>query len=89
MTKSMEDYEVTVERVAIAAKWDENLKLAWICKASVACGELLREADEVLEKAREQETAETGLKMLEDGREKLVNLVNNMHKEVENKLMRS
>jgi hypothetical protein len=42
-----------------------------------------------LEKAREQEAAETRLKILEDGREKLVNLANNMHKEGENKLMRS
>jgi hypothetical protein len=31
MTKSMEDYKVTVERVAMAAKFDENLMFAWIC----------------------------------------------------------
>jgi hypothetical protein len=41
MTKSMEDYKVTVERVAIYAKGDENIKHVWICKGSMACGELL------------------------------------------------
>ncbi len=76
---------MTVERVAMAAKWDETLTFAWICKGSAACGELLREADETLEKAREQEAAETRFKKLEDGRDKLVNLANTMHKEVEDK----
>jgi hypothetical protein len=38
MTKSMEDGKVTVERLANAAKWDENLKLAWICKGLAAWG---------------------------------------------------
>jgi hypothetical protein len=29
LTKSLEDYRVTVERVAMAAKWNENRKSAW------------------------------------------------------------
>jgi hypothetical protein len=53
MTKSIEDYKVTVDRVTMAVKWDENLKFAWICKGSAACRELLREADKTWEKARE------------------------------------
>jgi hypothetical protein len=34
MTKSMEDCKVTLERVTMAAKWDDSLKFAWICKCS-------------------------------------------------------
>jgi hypothetical protein len=52
MAKSIEDYKVTVDRVAMAVKCNENLKFAWIRKGSAAFGELLREADEALEKAR-------------------------------------
>jgi hypothetical protein len=73
MTKSMKDYKVTVDRLAMAAKWDENLKFAWQCKGSAACSELLRETDEALEKAREQEAAKMRFKIMEDGRDKLIN----------------
>jgi hypothetical protein len=31
---SMEDCKVTLERVTRASKWDDSLKLAWICKCS-------------------------------------------------------
>jgi hypothetical protein len=48
-------------------------------------GTPLREADEALEKAREQEATETRLKILEGGRDKLVNLADTMHNEVEDK----
>jgi hypothetical protein len=40
-----------------------------------------------LEKAREQEAAEMRLKILEDGRDKLVNLANTMHEESEDKTL--
>ncbi len=46
---------------------------------------MLREADEALEKAREKEATEKRLKISKDGRDKLVNLDNIMHEEVENK----
>jgi hypothetical protein len=46
---------------------------------------VLREADEALEKAREKEATEKRLKISKDGRDKLVNLDNIMHEEVENK----
>jgi hypothetical protein len=39
---------------------------------------LLRKADGALEKAREQEAAETRLKILENGCDKLVNMVEAM-----------
>jgi hypothetical protein len=46
---------------------------------------LLREANEALEKARVQEATETRLKILKDGRDKLVNLADTMHEEAEDK----
>jgi hypothetical protein len=46
---------------------------------------VLREADEALEKAREKEATEKRLKISKDGRDKLVNLDNTVHEEVENK----
>ncbi len=69
MTKSMEGYKIQLDRLAMTAKSDENLKLNWQCKSSAACGKLLREVDEALEKARKQETAKTRLKIMEDGRD--------------------
>jgi hypothetical protein len=51
----------------MAAKSDDNLKHARECKGTAACRELLKEADDALERAREQEAAETRLKKLEDG----------------------
>ncbi len=64
-------YRVTLDRVAMAAKWDENLNYAWNCKGSAACLELLQEADEALEQAQELEAAGTILKIVQDGRESL------------------
>jgi hypothetical protein len=69
MTKSIEDYNVMLDRVLMAAEWDENLKFAWLCKGSAACGELLKEEDEALEEARKQEAAEKRLKIMEEGRD--------------------
>jgi hypothetical protein len=36
MTKTLEDYRVTLDRVAMAAKWNSNLKYVWECKGSAA-----------------------------------------------------
>jgi hypothetical protein len=46
----------------------------WQLKVRDACGELLTEADKALKRAREQETAEARLRIMEDGRDKLGNL---------------
>jgi hypothetical protein len=85
MTKSMENYKITLDRAAMAAKWDTNLKFAWVCKGSAACGELLKEADEASEKAREQGAAKMRLKTIEDGKDKLFNLADTVYKEAEDK----
>jgi hypothetical protein len=82
MTKSLEDFRVSLDRVAMAAKWVENLKHAWECKGTAACRALLKEADDPLERALEQEATETRLKKLEDGRNKLMNLADTMHLEI-------
>jgi hypothetical protein len=52
------DYRITVERIAMTANWDDDLKSMWQLKVRDACGELLTEADKALKRAREQETAE-------------------------------
>jgi hypothetical protein len=58
---------------------------SWECKDAATCGNLLKEADGALERAREQEAAETRLKILEDGRDKLVNLADAMLLEAEDR----
>jgi hypothetical protein len=44
---------------------------------------MLKEADKALEKAREQEAAKTRLKVMEDGRDTLINLADTVYKEAE------
>jgi hypothetical protein len=71
LTKNLEDYSVTLEKIGMAAKWDND---SWLQKAKDAFGELLKEADEALERAREQEATEMTLKIMEGGRDKLVTI---------------
>jgi hypothetical protein len=58
---------------------------SWECKGAATYGNLLIEADGTLGRAREQEAAETRLKILEDGRDKPVNLADAMLLEAENR----
>jgi hypothetical protein len=74
ISKSLEDYEITPERNAMAAKWTLVRKQGWESKETAACKNSLKLADQALDKAKEQKTAETCLKMLENGRDKLINI---------------
>jgi hypothetical protein len=53
---------------------------------TTACKNSLKLAEQALERVRKQETAENGLKILEDGRDKLVNMAEAIHTETEDKL---
>jgi hypothetical protein len=65
---------MTLERVAMAAKWPRTKGLNWKTKRWLHVG-CLKLADEALDRAREQETpVETRLKILKNGQNKLVNI---------------
>jgi hypothetical protein len=64
--------------VSIAAKWNRSQKYVWECRGAAACEELLNEADEILAKA-----AETQMKIVENGQDKLVNLEEALQSEAE------
>jgi NADH dehydrogenase FAD-containing subunit len=59
------------------------MKSAWQHKGRDACGELLKEADEALKRAREQEAAETRLKIMEDGKDELINMADTIQDKAE------
>jgi hypothetical protein len=51
----------------MAAKWTSHRKQEWEGKGTVTCKTSLTLADQALDKAKEQETEETRLKLLESG----------------------
>jgi hypothetical protein len=65
LDESLEDYKVTLERIAMAAKWNNDTRSAWQQKGKEACGDLLKEAVKALKKAKERKAAETRLRILE------------------------
>jgi hypothetical protein len=83
LTKNLEDFRVTLERIAMAAKWNDDLKSLWQQKGKDSCGYLLKEADRAPERARKQEAAGTSLKITVDGRDKLIILADAVQDEAE------
>jgi hypothetical protein len=83
LEKSLEDYKVTLERIAMAAKWDEDMVSAWRKKGWSMCGTLIREADAALRKAKDKEAAETRLRIMEAGWDKLIDLAESVQDETE------
>ncbi len=57
MTKHLEDFRVTLDRVSMSAQWDVTQKYVWECGGMATHEDLLKRADKDLEKAREQEAA--------------------------------
>ncbi len=85
LTKSLEDYRVILDRVVMATKWDKNLEFTWQCMGKATCGELFKEADKALERAKKQEAAATRLKIMEDCRDRLINLAKTVQEEVDDR----
>jgi acyl-CoA reductase-like NAD-dependent aldehyde dehydrogenase len=70
---SLEDYKVTLVRIAMVAKFDREMASTLEKKDRDACGNLIKEADKALKKAKEREAAKTRLhNIIEAGRDKLV-----------------
>jgi hypothetical protein len=72
--------------------WNKSLwqpsgdtKQNWDDRGQAACGEFLRQLNETLERARQPETAETQLRILESSRDKLVSMASTMQAEAEDK----
>jgi hypothetical protein len=83
LEKSLKDYKVTLERIAMAAKWNNDTISAWQQKGQDACEDLLKEAEKALKKAKEREATETMLKIMEARRDKLVVLADAVQDEAE------
>jgi hypothetical protein len=56
-----------LEKVAMATKWSSERRQVWENKGTAACEDALKLTDEALDRAKKQETAETHLKILENG----------------------
>jgi hypothetical protein len=54
VTKSLEDYRIMLEWVAMAAKWSLDRKQSWKGNGTAACEKSLKLADQTLDKAREK-----------------------------------
>jgi hypothetical protein len=63
LEKSLEDYKVTLERIAMAL-WDESTVSAWEKTGSSVCGVLIGEAEAALRKAKDREATETRLQIM-------------------------
>lgn len=85
-SKSLVGDRVILDRLAMATKWDkDNHKVTWQCMGKATCGELFKEADKALERAKKQEAAATRLKIMEDCRDRLINLAKTVQEEVDNR----
>ncbi len=78
----LEDYRVTLERI-MAAKWDNETASTWKRKGRDVCGNLVKEADAVLKRAKKREAAETRLCIIEAERDKLIVLADAVQDEAE------
>lgn len=76
---TLEDNRITLERVAMVARWALNPGQGWENNRIAACEDVSELADEVLDRASEQETVETCLKILDNGQDKLVNIAEAVH----------
>jgi hypothetical protein len=67
----------------MAAKWDKETASTWERNGRDVCGNLVKEADAVLKRAKEREAAETRLCIMETGSDKLIVLADAVQDEAE------
>jgi ABC-type branched-subunit amino acid transport system ATPase component len=67
----------------MAAKLTADQKKEWEERGAAACKESTKLANQILERAKEQEAAERHLKILESGRDKLINIAEAVYTETE------
>jgi GTP cyclohydrolase I len=75
-----------LERVVKDTKWTTDKRQGRENHITAACENLLKLADEALDRAREQETAGTNLKILENAWDKLKTIAKNVFSETDEKL---
>lgn len=59
VTKNLEDFRIMLDRVSMAAKWNNSQKYAWECQGAATCEELLKEENETLENPRTRSSQDT------------------------------
>jgi hypothetical protein len=82
MEDAKSDYKATIDRVAEASRWKEEITNDWVGKGELACGNLLEKAEEVLKEAEEREEAEAKIRIMEGQCEELADLVAQAGKQV-------
>ncbi len=76
------DYKATIDRVAEASRWKEEMINDWINKGELACGNLMEKAEEALKEAEEREEAEAKIRIMESQCEELAGLAAQAGKQV-------
>ncbi len=68
------DFKATIDRVAEASKWKEELIEDWTNRGELACADLMEKAEEVLKEAEMREEAEAKVRIMEGQCEELAGL---------------
>jgi hypothetical protein len=76
------DYKATIDRVAEASRWKEEMINDWISKGELACGNLMELAEEALKEAEKKEEAEAKIQIMEGQCKELAGLAAQAGKQV-------
>jgi hypothetical protein len=83
--RHLEDFIVTLERVALAGQWKVEQKRPWEDLGTTMCLEPLRAVAQVPGQAQEVNVAETQLNILKSRRDKLLSIAQSMEEETGDK----
>jgi hypothetical protein len=76
------DFKATIDRVAEASKWKEEMIEDWISRGEQACAKVIETAGEVLKEAEAREEAEAKVRIMEGQCEELAGLAAQAGKQV-------
>ncbi len=76
------DFKATIDRVAEASKWKEEMIEDWISRGEQACAKVIEMAEQVLKEAEAREEAEAKVRIMEGQCEELAGLAAQAGKQV-------
>jgi F0F1-type ATP synthase membrane subunit b/b' len=74
MENAKSDFKATIDRVAEASRWKQEMIEDWLSRGKMVCANLLEEAEKVLREAEAREEAEAKIRIMEGQCEELVSL---------------
>ncbi len=86
LESSMEDFQVTLERTGMAARWDETVVSERVEKGRVVGGSIIEEATAALGKAETREAEEVRLRLMETTWDELIDLASKVGDQAEHLL---